>query len=129
MTDKIWHDVTRALPPETMVNFALSGNIADDLLVGIFNYDSTFDGLTDNQKIAYIMRKVLEYGIPDDYEIKETLEQFDNWVKTVKDDYPQQYAREKWGDRSDAEIAVAVSRAYCIAWQEEYLGDLIELIK
>ena len=129
MTDKIWHDVTRALPAETMVNFALSGNIADDLLVEIFNYDSTFDGLTDNQKIAYIMRKVLEYGIPDDYEIKETLEQFDNWVKTVKDDYPQQYARENWGDRSDAEIAVAVARAYCIAWQEEYLGDLIELIK
>ena len=129
MTDKIWHDVNRVMPAETMVNFALSAYVADCLLVEIFNNDSTFDGLTDNQKIAYIMRKILEYGIPDDYEIKETLQEFDNWVQSVKDDYSQKYARENWGDRSDAEIAVAVARSYCWDWQNEFINDLMELIK
>lgn len=129
MSDDVWHEVNRAMPEETMVNFALSGHIADDLLVGIFNYDPHFDGLTDNQKIAWVMRNVLEYGIPDDYEIKDTLIQFDNWIESVKEDYPLQYARENWGDRTPEDVAVAVARVYCFDWQVEFVNNLMELIK
>lgn len=129
MIDDVWHEVTRAMSEETMANFALSGHIVDDLLVWIFNYDPHFDGLTDNQKIAWIMRNVLEYGVPDDDEIKDTLAQFDNWVESVKEDYPQQYARENWGDRTPEDVAVAVARVCCFDWQIEFVNGLMGLIK